>query len=342
MSKNHIYIENPVVNENSITYYFIYNNKRMSITNKFTTNENIYTGIEGIISLFVPDCILTGKTIYSELPVDKIFLDNLQNLVPIFRKWHNNNDLELNINVPIKTNNKENIQKNICTFTMGVDSFYTLYSNIDKIDTILFIIGFDIQLRQKELLNKTIENLKKIEKIYNKHLIICETNSKNKMKGSKGFLWGEYFHGPALFNIIYSLNNNYELIIPSSHNETSHNFIWATHPKLDKYYSSYKLSIKHDNDLTRVEKIKFILDYDPICLNFLRVCWKNIDDKYNCSKCEKCFRTLYPIELYGYKNQAITFDKSINGKDFWKFKSRNESDLSFQIEIKNLEKKLKS
>ena len=30
------------------------------------------------------------------------FIDNLQNLVPVFRKWHNNNNLQLNIDVPIK------------------------------------------------------------------------------------------------------------------------------------------------------------------------------------------------------------------------------------------------
>ena len=74
------------------------------------------------------------------------------------------------------------------------------------------------------------------------------------------------------------------------------------------------------------------------CLNFLRVCWKNLDGKYNCTKCEKCIRTLYPIELYGYKNRAVTFDRNVNGKDFWKFEARNESDKSFQIEIENLEK----
>ena len=128
---------------------------------------------------------------------------------------------------------------------------------------------------------------------------------------------GWYFHGPALFNILYSLNQNYEVIIPSTHNETAHNFIWGTHPKLDKNYSSFKLLIKHDNDLSRVEKIKFIIDYDLKCLDFLRVCWKNIDGKYNCTKCEKCFRTLYPIELYGYKDRAVTFNRKVNGKDFW-------------------------
>ena len=38
---------------------------------------------------------------------------------------------------------------------------------------------------------------------------------------------------------------------------------------------------------------------------------ENIDGIYNCTKCEKCFRTLYPIELYGYKDLAVTFNEML-------------------------------
>ena len=38
------------------------------------SDEILYTGIEGIISIFVPHCILTGKTIFSEIPVDQTLL----------------------------------------------------------------------------------------------------------------------------------------------------------------------------------------------------------------------------------------------------------------------------
>ena len=71
---------------------------------------------------------------------------------------------------------------------MGVDSFYTLYSNIDKIDALLFVIGFDIKINQKNLLNKTIENLKKVAKIYNKKLILCETDLKKNKSWRRIFL----------------------------------------------------------------------------------------------------------------------------------------------------------
>ena len=341
-NKNNIHILKPVINDkNSITYTYLYNGKKYSFSNKFLSDEILYTGIEGIISIFVPHCILTGKTIFSDIPVDETFINNLQNLVPVFRKWHKNKNLRLNINVPIKKNNLESSnKKTISTFTMGVDSFYTLYSNIDKLDAILFVIGFDIKKHQKKLLKETLENLKKVSKLYNKKLILCETELKNKINHGKGFQWGEYFHGPAIFNIAYSLTDYSKLLIPSTH-AFNDDYIWGSLYKLDKNYSSSFFNILHNGNLTRVAKIKFILDYDLKCLDFLRVCWKNIDGKYNCTKCEKCFRTLYPIELYGYKDRAVTFNRNVNGKDFWNFKARNDSDKSFQKEIKDLEKNYK-
>lgn len=321
--KNFIYILKPVINENSITYHFIINNIKKTVTNKFLTNENIYTGIEGIISIFVPHCILTGKTISSEIPVDKLFLENLQNLVPVFRKWHNNNDLKLNINVPIKSNNKKSIQKKaISTFTMGVDSFYTLYSNIDKIDAILFVIGFDIQIEQKDLLDETIKNLKKVAEIYNKKLILCESEIKNTLKSNtgKGFTWGDYFHGPALFNIAHSLNNYTELIIPSSHPEKFYSIENSQRGSTflsDLYYSRNDFKISTNGNLSRIDKIKFILNYDTLCLNYLRVCWKNPDQSYNCSQCTKCLRTMNAINLLGHKYN-ISFKTCPNISDEYK------------------------
>ena len=312
-STNIIHILKPIIDQNSIMYQYLYNNKMYSFTNNFLSNEIIYDGIEGIISVFVPHCILTGKTIYSEIPVDKTYINNLQKLVPVFRKWHHNNNLELNIDVPIKTNFKNKQKKILSTFTMGVDSFYTLYSNIDKLDAILFVIGFDIFLSQKHLLNKTIENLKKVAKIYNKELILCETDLRIKLNHGLGFNtgdgWGEYLHGPAIFNISYSLDNYSELIVPSSH--ISRDYVWGSTFECDKFYSSYKLNITHDGYLPRNDKVDYIISYDVKSLDFLRVCWQNPNQSYNCSNCEKCYRTIYPIYINGLFDKAYTFGNRI-------------------------------
>ena len=80
-----IHILRPVIKydeKNTIVEYsYLFENKKHSFTNKYLSKiDNLYDGIEGLISIFIPHCILTGKTIYSDIPVDKLFLQNLQNL----------------------------------------------------------------------------------------------------------------------------------------------------------------------------------------------------------------------------------------------------------------------
>ena len=340
---NEIQILEPIVKENIINYFYLYNNKKYTFSNKFLTkNIDIYKGIEGVISIFVPHCILTGKTIYSDIPADKRFLENLQKLVPIFKKWYKNDKLYLNIKIPSKDIRLDSEKKVISTFTLGVDSFFTLYSNIEKIDIILFIIGFDIKKNKKKLLEQTIKNLEEISKIYNKELILCETDLKNNVNHGKGFSWGSHFHGPAIFNIAYGLANKIKtFIIPSSH-PLKNDFIWGSGFSIDKNYSSSLLNIEHFGDLSRPDKIKFIINFDDRCLNYLRVCWINKNGEYNCTRCEKCLRTFYTIELLGYKDKAITFNTNIDGKIFWNFKPEKETEFVMFNEVKELEKNIKS
>lgn len=111
-----------------------------------------------------------------------------------------NNNLKLNIKIPLKENTIKKDKRIVTSFTLGVDSFYTLYSNIDKINCLLFVIGFDIQKKQTKLLNETMKNLEIICKMYNKKLILCETTLKNKIYlGHKGFDWGEIFFWSCYF-----------------------------------------------------------------------------------------------------------------------------------------------
>jgi hypothetical protein len=48
----------------------------------------------------------------------------------------------------------------------------------------------------------------------------------------------------------------------------------------------------------RSEKINFISNYDDI-YDYLRVCWKNYNNTYNCGICEKCIRTMFDFYRIG-------------------------------------------
>ena len=49
------------INETIVIYKYIYKLKEYSFKNKFLSYiPDIYIGIEGLVSLFIPHCILTG------------------------------------------------------------------------------------------------------------------------------------------------------------------------------------------------------------------------------------------------------------------------------------------
>jgi len=322
-----------------ITYEYLYDNQKYSFTNKFLSKiDNLYTGVEGLINLFIPHCILTGTRIETDIPVDQEYLDNVQNLVDVFERWHDNKDLKLDIKAPlIKSGLQTEKSKGLASFTMGVDSFYTFYTNIDNIDSIMFVVGFDIRKEQNTLLDKTLRRLEEIARIYGKRLILCETDLKTQTNHGEGFDWARYFHGVGIFNIAYGLSNIFDnFIIPSTF-KSSDDFKWGSHFWLDKHYSSRVLKIRHDGDLSRTDKVKFITNHDLRCLDYLRVCHINKKQHYNCTDCKKCLRTLCTLEVLGHRDRASTFKRDVNARDFFKLKPSDEMEIAVIEDIIRLE-----
>lgn len=326
-----------------ITYEYLYDDQKFSFSNNFLSRiDSLYTGVEGLVSIFVPHAILTGANIETDIPVDKKYLDGVQNLVEVFRGWHNNKELKLEIKAPHRDPTPSNTKsKSLASFTMGVDSFYTLYTNINKIDSIMFAIGFDIRKRQNKLLNKTLEKLKEVSRIYKKRLILCDTDLKVQANHGEGFDWGNYLHGVGVFNVAYGLANMFDnFIIPSTF-KSSDNFRWGSHFALDKHYSSSVLNIKHDGDLSRTDKVKFITNHDIKCLDYLRVCHINKKQDYNCTDCKKCLRTLCTLEVLGHRDIASTFKKDVNARDFFQLEPTDEMEIAVIEDIIRLESEMK-
>jgi hypothetical protein len=57
---------------------------------------------------------------------------------------------------------------------------------------------------------------------------------------------------------------------------------------------------------TRPDKLRAVVD-ERLVKKHLRVCWENRDKKYNCSKCEKCIRTMLTIEALGKLDEYEVF-----------------------------------
>jgi hypothetical protein len=98
---------------------------------------------------------------------------------------------------------------------------------------------------------------------------------------------------------------------------------------LDQLWSSAAVMVEHDGaEATSAEKIAAIAR-DRQALRWLRVCYKNPDQAYNCGRCEKCVRTMLPLHALGALEHATTFPNDIDPEAVRRLRFRNRASLTF-------------
>lgn len=96
--------------------------------------------------------------------------------------------------------------------------------------------------------------------------------------------------------------------IVSSTLHYGHDIPDSSHWRLDPLLSSDTMEIIQWNPLyTRTDKIKQLLD-KPLAKKHLRVCYDRKDEWLNCAECEKCVRTMLPIDALGRLGEFETLN----------------------------------
>ena len=342
-SNKNIIIFNPTIDKDIIKCKVNFKGKLITLKNEYEGINDIYDGVEGFLCLFIPHAILSGDTIILKKPICRKFLNNLKNVKKYYESKLNKK-FTLNIQCELYDKKYEK-KKGISTFTGGVDSFYTILKENKNISTVFYCINYDIKETQKNLLEKQLKTVKDVAQKLKKNVIICKTNQKQVLESIKyenmGYgIWGYLIHGVCIFSNVYNLSNEYsDFYFPSSQ-EVEINSIWGSSLYLDKYYSSENLNIVNEDSAGRNDKLKYIIKKNKnIVFKYLKVCWKNPNQEYNCSKCEKCLRTIIPIGIMDKKNlkkletfKIDNFDKILN--DYLSMKFKQKSDIYFQKEIR--------
>ena len=242
--------------------------------------------------------------------------------------------INVNYNELKNTSEIENKGAVGCSFSGGIDSFYSLWKHMPKKEKIkesrithcLMINGFD---KDVDLNNTGF--FKKIQEIYEPmmqslgiELLIVRTNLQKirhaSIEGSnltKSFV--TFLTTPAmvlgrLFSRFYIPSSySYGNLIPE-----------GSHPLVDHLFSTESMETIHDGaDASRVEKTE-ILSQWPETYSRLRVCWArqtkfNEKTGYieNCCRCEKCIRTMIALELVGALRNYITFPIPLKRRYIW-------------------------
>jgi hypothetical protein len=194
-------------------------------------------------------------------------------------------------------------------FSGGVDSFYTYLRHkkdvTDRLTHFLLVDGYDIDPRNRSLWKSTLANVEQVAHIEGIQSITAKSNIRWLLDPI--FPWN-YAHGGCLAAIALCLRRKLKhAYIPSSC-ALEQQIPWGSHPEIDHLWGTESLSLSHDaTDVTRFEKVKREIAHSSVALAHLRVCYMNVRGTYNCSRCDKCLRTMISLKIMGVLEQAKTF-----------------------------------
>lgn len=271
--------------------------------------------------------------------LDKDFKESLDQIKEVFSKTYphiNGLKSELRVKKVIE-NNKAGSQKAML-FSGGVDAYATYFRhNNTKAPLELFTIhGADIELDDHNQWNSVVllnEN-EPLLKINKKHYIT--SNLRDFYTYHVGLLledlswWGRIQHGLALTGVTAPMAyiNGIDLLYIGSTHTKNIEIPWGSSPYTDNLIKWSGIKVVHDAyELERLDKIELIIKSllkDDKALK-LRVCYSELNKGTNCSKCEKCIRTMFAIMLfngnpnnYGFHTDASIYSaiQNILKKDF--------------------------
>ena len=327
---NRMYIENPLIEHDS---------NEVKISSKFHINERVielwfkvddslvnYDALQDVCfsSVIIP-AMAIGGTLEVEAPVSKKLLRNSSTIQSILNKWYPKLHIVDIQATEIQRDEASTALKTGQFFSGGVDSFYTLLKNLREVDDLFFVSGFDVFLKEREVLEDSLRTVKSAAQKFNKNLIEIQTNLHDF---SKEFtLWPNHYHGSAMAAMAMLVSNQYSNFLFASSHSYADMFPWGSHPLLDRLWSTEYLEIAHDGcEATRVEKTFYISKY-PEVLEHLRVgCLET------CRRTEKCLRTMIALDLAGVLADCKTFHHPLLVEDVEKMEITGKNALSFVME----------
>lgn len=254
--------------------------------------------------------------------VDDVFYKSLERIKEEFsRNFPQIDPLKSNLVVKNKVKNQYPTDKTSMLFSGGVDAYTTYFRNMSPGLDLITVWGADVDLDDEKQWSRVVElnEKEKLLKCNNKYYVTSNirdfyTHNVDLLLADLGW-WGKVQHGLSLNSLVAPLSyiDGYStLYIASSYTE-NFGFAWGSTPEIDNKIRWGETSVVHDGfELKRQDKVKVIVDnlksLDSALV--LRVCYSELNSRVNCSKCEKCHRTIIGIILENEDPNKYGFETS--------------------------------
>lgn len=258
---------------------------------------------EVFASAFLLPAMASGQDLYIDVPLSETWLNNSKQLMELFHEWWGYAPITIHSAVKGDCYSKENTKTGLF-FSGGVDSFYSLLCAADVPDELIYVFGFDLQLKDTVRFQNVEYALQQIAQEIGLPLHVVETNVReHPLLASMD--WAQS-HGGALASVAHCFGRLNKVVISASV-PRSGGLFWGSHWASDPLWSSDVLQILHYGEhFYRNDKLRVIID-DPLVRKYLRVCWKYKNNHVNCCRCEKCIRTMLILKGESKLHKYETF-----------------------------------
>jgi hypothetical protein len=258
---------------------------------------------EAFVCAYLFHAMMAGQPVSLDRPLDRQFKKNLDRIQTMAIGWWPKlkrvavDSAEVDL-VP-------RTARAAVFFTAGVDSYTTLRRNLDRVDSLINIAGFDIPNWDTERLAKSRAMIARVGKAIGKDVIAVATNMRSYLP-FRHEQW-EVTHLAKIGAIAHALSGQFSKAYVASSDVPPP---WGSHRDLDPLWSSSALALINDGaELSRLEKVRTIYDWD-IVPKTIKVCWENRAETLNCGACEKCVRTQLQFLAAGASETPETFPKT--------------------------------
>lgn len=210
-------------------------------------------------------------------------------------------------------------------FTGGVDSFYTLTKNQDRVGAIVYGFGIDVPLRETTAIERTSALLEDVAAESGTQLLTARTTIRKFLADETR--WGSEAHGAALASLATLFSPVLDrILVPATHSYATGQR-WGSHPLLDELWSTDRLIVEHDGaEAGRARKTQVIAD-NPVAQRHLRVCYMRFAT-LNCCQCLKCLRTMSALAAMDRLESFPTFHEPLDLERLGSYKLRQGNDVN--------------
>lgn len=304
----------------------------------------LHRGPDPWLLLLLPMAAVSGRTLVLPGPVDSRLLANARELLRIWDAWYPWTE-PVRLDVPEGSPSPPSAGgRTGAFFSGGVDSFFTILRHAEGTvdpdrrespDDLLTVCGFDIPVRREAACQRVFGTTAAVAEALGMEPVTLNTNLRASSWDDR-VPWADLGFGAALAACAHLLGGrSRRALIPAGsgyYRMGPH----GCHPLTTPLMSSDCLELVHDGAAaTRVEKTRRVARSE-LARSHLRVCWRSGTDR-NCSRCEKCYRTMLTLDLLGELDRFGTFERDRFRVDRVRhILARKESDAIFLEQIADL------